>query len=89
MAIAALSVGPAGDTPAVQRTRALGVAIRFAIGHALLLAIGAGAFVALGWLDPGWLIYAAGGTAIVWVAHADNIARLLAGTERRLGGSPH
>jgi glycerol-3-phosphate acyltransferase PlsY len=44
------------------------------------------AFVALGWLDPGWLIYAAGGTAIVWVAHSDNIARLLAGTERRLGG---
>src|SRR4029453_8825378 len=52
MAIAALSVGPAGDTPAVQRTRALGVAIRFAIGHALLLAIGAGAFVALGWSLP-------------------------------------
>src|SRR5262245_12172952 len=52
MAIAALSIGASGDTPAVQRTRALGVAIRFAIGHALLLAIGAGALVALGWSLP-------------------------------------
>ena len=52
MAIAALSIGAAGDTPAVQRTRALGVAVRFAIGHALLLAIGAGALVALGWSLP-------------------------------------
>ena len=42
-------------------------------------------FVALGWLDAGWLLFSAGGTAIVWVAHSDNIARLRAGTERRLG----
>ena len=52
MAIAALSIGAAGDTPAVQRTRALGVAIRFAIGHALVLALGAGALVAVGWSLP-------------------------------------
>jgi hypothetical protein len=52
MAIAALSIGSAGDTPAVQRARALAVAVRFAIGHALLLAIGAGALVALGWSLP-------------------------------------
>ena len=52
MAIAALSVGVAGETPAIQRARALGVAVRFAIGHALLLAIGAGALVALGWSLP-------------------------------------
>ena len=43
------------------------------------------AFVALGWLDAGWLLFSAGATAIVWVAHADNIERLRAGTERRLG----
>ncbi len=36
----------------MQRTRALGVAVRFAIGHALLLALGAGALVALGWSLP-------------------------------------
>ena len=53
MAIAALAVGPAGATAATpMRTRALGVAIRFAVGHALLLAIGAGAIVALGWSLP-------------------------------------
>jgi hypothetical protein len=52
MAIAALSVGTAGDSVAVQRARALGVAVRFAIGHALLLAVGAGALVALGWSLP-------------------------------------
>jgi glycerol-3-phosphate acyltransferase PlsY len=40
-------------------------------------------FVALGWLDAGWLLYTIPGSAIVWLAHRDNIARLLAGTERR------
>ena len=52
MAIAALSIGAAAETPAIQRARALGVAVRFAIGHALLLALGAGALVALGWSLP-------------------------------------
>ena len=42
MAIAALSVGGAPETAAVQRTRALSVAVRFACGHALLLAVAAG-----------------------------------------------
>jgi hypothetical protein len=55
MAIAALSVGPGGDgtvaLPA-RRARALGVAVRFAAGHAVLLAVGAGALVALGWSLP-------------------------------------
>jgi hypothetical protein len=52
MAIAALSLGAAGETLALQRTRAFGIAVRFAIGHALLLAIGAGALVMLGWSLP-------------------------------------
>jgi nickel/cobalt exporter len=52
MAIAALSLGTAGDTPAVQRAKALAIAVRFAAGHALLLALGAGAFLALGWSLP-------------------------------------
>lgn len=52
MAIAALSLGTAGEAPAVQRARALGVAVRFAAGHALLLALGAGALIALGWSLP-------------------------------------
>ncbi|HMF62212.1 MAG TPA: hypothetical protein VK595_17650 [Vicinamibacterales bacterium] len=52
MAIAALSLGPGAEAPAVKRARALGVAVRFAVGHALLLALGAGALVALGWSLP-------------------------------------
>jgi hypothetical protein len=52
MAIAALSLGAAGETPALQRARALGVAVRFAVGHALLLALGAGGLVVLGWSLP-------------------------------------
>jgi hypothetical protein len=52
MAIAALSLHPAAEAPAAKRARALGVAVRFAIGHAVLLAAGAGALVALGWSLP-------------------------------------
>ena len=39
--------------------------------------------IALGALDPAWLLYVIPGEAIVWIAHRDNIARLLAGTERK------
>lgn len=55
MAIAALTTGPGGDAAVAlpaRRARALGVAVRFAIGHAMLLAVGAGALVALGWSLP-------------------------------------
>jgi nickel/cobalt transporter (NicO) family protein len=52
MAIAALSVGAAGETAAVQRARALGIAVRFALGHALLLGVGAGALLVAGWSLP-------------------------------------
>lgn len=52
MAIAALSLGTAGEAPAAQRARALGIAVRFALGHALFLAIGAGALIVLGWSLP-------------------------------------
>ena len=55
MAIAALSMGTADDgqaSQALRRARAFAVAVRFAIGHALLLALGAGAILALGWSLP-------------------------------------
>jgi nickel/cobalt transporter (NicO) family protein len=52
MAIAALSLRPGAEAPAAKRARALGVAVRFAAGHAVLLAVGAGALVALGWSLP-------------------------------------
>lgn len=52
MAIAALSMD-GGVTPApARRARALGVALRFAIGHALLLGCGAGVIVLVGWSIP-------------------------------------
>ncbi len=56
------------------------------LGSILGTAFGAGVVVVAvitGWLDPGWLLYAIPGVAIVWLAHRDNIARLLAGTERK------
>jgi glycerol-3-phosphate acyltransferase PlsY len=44
-------------------------------------------FVIGGALDPAWLLYVLPGVAIVWIAHRDNIQRLLAGTERRFDPS--
>ena len=54
MAIAALSVdGDCGDRSAgACRARALGVALRFAAGHALLLGGGASLIVLIGWSIP-------------------------------------
>ena len=52
MAIAALSVDGAEGTPAAKRARALGMATRFALGHALLLGVGAGLIVLVGWTIP-------------------------------------
>jgi nickel/cobalt transporter (NicO) family protein len=53
MAIAALSVdGAAEDSAAVRRGHALSVAMRFALGHAVLLALGAGLVVLIGWSIP-------------------------------------
>ena len=40
-------------------------------------------FMALGWIDWAWLWYVIPGEAIVWIAHKDNIERLLAGEERK------
>ena len=48
MAIAAL----AGGDSRSARTRAVGIAIRFAIGHALLLGVGATAVLIGGWTIP-------------------------------------
>jgi hypothetical protein len=53
MAIAALSVDEGGRIDRVAgRGRALGVAVKFAVGHALLLALGAGLIVVIGWSIP-------------------------------------
>lgn len=52
MGIAALSLSPSPGGAAVQRARALGIAVRFAVGHALLLGAGAAALIVLGWSLP-------------------------------------
>ena len=52
MAIAALSLATTGETPTVRRARAFGVAVQFAVGHALVLALGAGTLIVLGWSLP-------------------------------------
>ena len=51
MAIAALTVDGDGH-PLSRRARAIAVASRFALGHALLLAVGAGLIVMIGWSIP-------------------------------------
>ena len=55
-----------------------------------LLATGGGAVVVLGWwlfangaVPIVYLVYGTLGAALVWLAHADNIERLVHGTERR------
>lgn len=52
MGIAALSLSPTPGGPAVQRARALGIAVRFALGHAVLLGAGAALLIVLGWSLP-------------------------------------
>ena len=39
--------------------------------------------IASGAVPPAYLVYAAVGPALIWLAHADNIDRLLHGTERK------
>lgn len=39
--------------------------------------------VASGAVPPAYVVYAAAGPALIWLAHADNIDRLLHGTERK------
>jgi hypothetical protein len=52
MAIAALTVDGTVQSASARRSRALGVATRFALGHAVLLAAGAGTLVLIGWSIP-------------------------------------
>ncbi len=40
-------------------------------------------FMVIGWIDSAWLWYVIPGEAIIWIAHRDNIGRLLNGTERK------
>ena len=60
------------------------------LGSILGTAFGAGIIilaVIAGWLESGWLLYVIPGEVIIWIAHRDNIGRLLAGTERKFSAS--
>ena len=64
----------------------VGITRYVSLGSILVAAVGAGlsvVLVAIGELDAGWLLYIWPGAAIIWIAHRDNIGRLLNGTERR------
>jgi len=50
---------------------------------ALLPAMGLIWLVANGAMPPAYLVYAAVGPALIWLTHADNIERLMKGTERK------
>jgi glycerol-3-phosphate acyltransferase PlsY len=50
---------------------------------ALLPAMGLIWLVANGAVPPAYLVYAAVGPALIWLTHADNIERLMKGTERK------
>jgi glycerol-3-phosphate acyltransferase PlsY len=39
--------------------------------------------VASGAVQPQYLVYSVVGAALIWIAHADNIDRLIHGTERK------
>lgn len=52
------------------------------VGSAAAVAILA-AFVVLGFAHPVWLVYGFAAVTIVWVAHSDNIGRLVRGQERK------
>jgi acyl phosphate:glycerol-3-phosphate acyltransferase len=49
----------------------------------IVLVVGGWWLAASGTVPPVYPLYAAVGTALVWLAHADNIERLLRGTERK------
>jgi glycerol-3-phosphate acyltransferase PlsY len=56
------------------------------LGSLLGTAAGAafiGLFVLLGWNPPAHFLFGVAGAAIIWIAHHDNIQRLLRGEERR------
>jgi hypothetical protein len=39
-------------------------------------------------LPPIYFVYGVGGAGLIWLFHLDNIQRLLAGKERRIGPKP-
>lgn len=68
----------------LTRLVSLGSLIGTVAGSAII-----GLFVVAGLNDWPDFVFAVGGTAMVWIAHHDNIGRLLRGEERRFDPSAH
>lgn len=79
--LAALAVIPVfAITILVTRYSSLGSLVGSAFGGVLLAVA---TYVVP--YSPWYYLYAVGGAALIWLFHADNIQRLLAGTERKIG----
>ncbi len=83
---AALLVGAVGAIGTIAATRyvSLGSLVGAALGGAALTCQ-----VLRGRAPASVLLYAVGGAGFIYYTHRDNIGRLLAGTERRLGQREH
>jgi glycerol-3-phosphate acyltransferase PlsY len=77
-ALAATCIG--GALIGLSRMVSFGVLVGTAVGVAVTIP-----FVVTGHYSPWVLVYAALGAGLIVVRHADNIQRLLAGTERKIG----
>jgi glycerol-3-phosphate acyltransferase PlsY len=86
---AMLVLAPLAVVAALPEFLAIVAATRFvslgSISAAITVAIVAGVLAAIGWVGIEAPLAATAIGLVVIVAHADNIARLLAGTERRIG----
>jgi glycerol-3-phosphate acyltransferase PlsY len=82
-AIAAVIVPLFAVVILVTRYSSLGSLVASATAGVLL----AWATATFDW-DPWLYLYAGGGTLLVWLFHTDNLQRLLAGTERKIGTPP-
>ena len=79
--LAALAILPVfAITIAITRYSSMGSLVASATGG-ILLAIA----TAVVPLSPWYYVYAVGGAALIWLFHLDNIQRLLAGQERKIG----
>ncbi|MBX6724365.1 MAG: glycerol-3-phosphate acyltransferase, partial [Dactylosporangium sp.] len=82
LAPSALALGAVAGVPAIALTRH--VSLGSLLGTSTAAAALGGQTLARR-APATYLAYAVGATALIWYAHRENIARLRAGTERRLG----
>lgn len=70
-------------TIALTRISSLGSLAASAVGGAIMVVV-----AAVTPLPPIYFVYGLGGPGLIWLFHLDNIGRLIAGKERRIGPQP-